>query len=477
MGIWDILTKPIKLTSDIFYWQEPLGYRLSLRGDLLIRLGVALAVWAGVSGLFWVLFAFNVKPPELGVAMFISLFIGLGPACLALFARRNHVSGTIWVYDDHLIRQRSYISLGFFSSWKEVSEWPNAAISRCIIIPAHDLGKSFSVMLLTIDSQVEMVGIPQKIRLKELARHFTEAGIPVEKKDAIPSRYTEGFSPKAFAAMTVVGVLLFSSGLGLYLNRVPAAGQKIVRENRPPNLPEFPRPDRPAQAVPNPFERKQQPNAPENVQKPASEKPIPARPGSIPGQPGMFPNPVSNRFPNRPGGPRSQPAAPVATAKPNPSNSPTSSIPMSPAGKGNESKLVGNPEGGGVFHMVNLKGKSLLGFRYTMGSWAGEPAVQLLQPLYDQESSPGPGTAIVAKEGYAVGGLKIDAPKYVSAIQILFYRLKADGQLDPQDSYTSEWLGKPSGKTAPTVDGAGKKVIGIYGRRGAIIDALGLVFE
>ena len=160
MGIWNFLTKPIKLTSDKFYWQEPLGMRLSLRGDLLIRLGVALTVWAAVSGLFWILFAFNVNPPELGVAMFVAIFIGLGPACLALFMRREQVSASIWIYDDHLIRQRSYVSLALISSWKEISEWPNAAITRVIFIPAEDLGKSFSVMLLSIDKEVELVGAP-----------------------------------------------------------------------------------------------------------------------------------------------------------------------------------------------------------------------------------------------------------------------------------------------------------------------------
>jgi len=83
----------------------------------------------------------------------------------------------------------------------------------------------------------------------------------------------------------------------------------------------------------------------------------------------------------------------------------------------------------------------------------------------------------MAKEGYAVGGMKIDAPKYVSAVQVVFYLLKDNGQLDPNDSYTSDWLGTPSGKEVPVIEGAGKQVIGIHGRRGAVLDALGLVFE
>ena len=97
--------------------------------------------------------------------------------------------------------------------------------------------------------------------------------------------------------------------------------------------------------------------------------------------------------------------------------------------------------------------------------------------MYDQSPLRGRSVSVIAKAGYAVGALKIDAPQYVSAVQIVFYRVKIDGQLDPSDAYTSEWLGKPSGKDAPTLNGAGKKTIGVFGRRGAVIDAVGLVFE
>ena len=447
MGIWNFLTKPIKLTSDKFYWQEPLGMRLSLRRDLLIRLGVALTVWAAVSGLFWILFAFNVKPPELGVAMFVSIFIGLGPACLALFMRREHVSASIWIYGDHLIRQRSYVSLALISSWKEISEWPNPAISRVIFIPAEDLGKSFSVMLLSIDKEVELVGIPSKIRLKELARHFTEAGIPVEKRDAIPARYTQGFSFKVFAAMAMVGVLLFSGGLAFNLTRVPRAGQRIaVRENRRPQIPrpEFERPAIPIPVQGNPIERNSNSSS-----KQQSETGLP-RNQPVLTQPGSFPNPIP---------PRSVTRSTLATTK------------------GTASKLIGNTEGGGPFQMVIPEGKTLLGFECSLGIWAGEQAIRSLTPLSERAPARGRNITVMAKEGYAVGGMKIDAPKYVSAVQVVFYRLKDDGQLDPNDSYTSDWLGTPSGKEVPVTEGAGKQVIGIHGRRGAVLDALGLVFE
>ena len=84
---------------------------------------------------------------------------------------------------------------------------------------------------------------------------------------------------------------------------------------------------------------------------------------------------------------------------------------------------------------------------------------------------------IVAREGYAVGALNVDAPIYVSAIQLVFQRVKIGGQLDSADSYTSPWIGKPSGNPPQSLDGKGKIVVGIFGRRGAIVDAIGLVFD
>lgn len=477
MGLWDLLTKPIKLTSAVFYWHEPMLYRLKLRGDLLVRCVFALSVWAAASGIFCLLFAFNGNPPGIELSFLMGAILGLGPAFLAMFFRRDHVSGTLWVYDDHILRQRSYVSLGFFRSWSEMQEWPNECISRCLIIPDRALGRSFSVMLLSVDSRAEIVGIPSKIKLKELARHFTESGIPVEKRDSLPDRYSQGFDLNATAAMALIGVLLLSVGLGFHFERVPQPGNQIaVREKAPDLQPDFPQPQIPVNPVPNPIAPN--PIAPDNEPTEKNKTP-PSTPGKpntglpniMPNRPGVPPNGFPNRFPNRPGGPPSQPDIP--TAKPNPNTTTNENA----ASKRNDSKLIGNPEGGFPFRMVNGEEKTLLGFQYAIGSWAGEPAIRTLNPLYDQAAAPRPGTTIIAKEGYAVGGLKIDAPKYVSAVQIIFQRIKPDGQLDPADTYTSEWIGQPSQKEVPTIDGKGKKATGIHGRRGAIIDALGLVFE
>ena len=56
-------------------------------------------------------------------------------------------------------------------------------------------------------------------------------------------------------------------------------------------------------------------------------------------------------------------------------------------------------------------------------------------------------------------------------------RIDAQGRLDPKDSYQSEWLGTPSGKPTQTLSGNGSKVIGIHGRKAAVLDAVGLILE
>jgi hypothetical protein len=54
-------------------------------------------------------------------------------------------------------------------------------------------------------------------------------------------------------------------------------------------------------------------------------------------------------------------------------------------------------------------------------------------------------------------------------------KAQPDGRLDPKDSYTSDWLGRPSGREPKVVGGKGQAVVGVHGRRGAVIDAIGLV--
>jgi hypothetical protein len=143
---------------------------------------------------------------------------------------------------------------------------------------------------------------------------------------------------------------------------------------------------------------------------------------------------------------------------------------------GNPTELVGG-SGGTVFHSTSPDSRPVLGVRVFMGSWSRQPALQLFEPLFDRRTAPGPGQSIIARDGYAVGALRIHASARVDAVQVVFMRQQQDGRLDPGDAYDSPWVGTPGHGEAITVSGQGIPVIGVHGRRAAVIDALGLVLS
>jgi hypothetical protein len=156
---------------------------------------------------------------------------------------------------------------------------------------------------------------------------------------------------------------------------------------------------------------------------------------------------------------------------------PNSAPGTGPVPNSTKSKLVGGT-GGSAFESAKA-GTAVVGFNYRFGSWDNNPAIAGITPLYGPAATPPNEQQIVAKDGYAVGGLRIELQKYVSGMQVVFMRLKPDGQLDPNDQYESNWIrATPAAAAAPTsLLSEGKKVIGIYGRAAAVVDAMGLVLE
>jgi hypothetical protein len=73
--------------------------------------------------------------------------------------------------------------------------------------------------------------------------------------------------------------------------------------------------------------------------------------------------------------------------------------------------------------------------------------------------------------------LNANAGQYVHAVQIVFVRVTPNGKLDPSDSYTSDWLGTKTDATTTELDGRGTPVIGVHGRKAAVVDAIGLVLK
>ena len=145
--------------------------------------------------------------------------------------------------------------------------------------------------------------------------------------------------------------------------------------------------------------------------------------------------------------------------------------------RGKDTELVGGT-GGGLFRSVSPSGEPVVGLTHRMGSWDGEAAISDLQPMFGSGATSGfLGGGRGAREGYGLGALEVDAATYVSAVRPIYMRIKPDGQLDPADTYQGEWIGTPTGRATKTLRGGQSKVIGICGRRAAVLDAVGLVTE
>jgi hypothetical protein len=120
----------------------------------------------------------------------------------------------------------------------------------------------------------------------------------------------------------------------------------------------------------------------------------------------------------------------------------------------------------------------LLGVHYRLGDWDRQPVVKSLRGVFAGDAGPQKDEQSVrAPEGYAVGGLIVDADKYVNAVTLVFMRVKPDSTLDPGDRESSSVIGKSSARATRTLAGDGTKVIGLHGRQGLVLDGVGLVLE
>lgn len=144
------------------------------------------------------------------------------------------------------------------------------------------------------------------------------------------------------------------------------------------------------------------------------------------------------------------------------------------ANMGEDTAFAGDSTGGGAKRTID--GNSLLyGLECGFTEWFHEQCLKDITPIFspDQELTK-PGGA-VARAGYAVGAVNVQAGSYVNAIQLVFMRVKDDGRLNPEDSYTSPWIGV-RGKGRPrTLTGNGDPIIGISLREGIVCNAFALV--
>lgn len=136
--------------------------------------------------------------------------------------------------------------------------------------------------------------------------------------------------------------------------------------------------------------------------------------------------------------------------------------------------------GGGAFD--DTQAAVLIGVRVTTGPVFGNPCITSIQPIFRDERrkfdgavhGKGEGKSIVAeaKDGYAVGAIVVKTGLAVDGLKLVFMRIKGSG-LDPSERYDSEWLGGRGGSPETPLGGDGRPLIGLQGRCGGGLDALG----
>ncbi len=149
------------------------------------------------------------------------------------------------------------------------------------------------------------------------------------------------------------------------------------------------------------------------------------------------------------------------------------------AARFSRSAAVGGPGGGGFEDAVRAPAL-LVGFRLTT-SWMGQATlVKAARPIYQTKDgavegpwygSPwGASWTVLAKPGYAVGGLRARGEQRVEHLRVVFMRIG-----DPTDTYESEPFGGMPQSDDRRLGGDGRPVVGIFGGCAEDIDRLGLI--
>jgi hypothetical protein len=136
------------------------------------------------------------------------------------------------------------------------------------------------------------------------------------------------------------------------------------------------------------------------------------------------------------------------------------------------------------FRDLGSEGSVLVGVRVTYIERFGGPKVRSVQPIYRSDNNNhypgltygeaiGPVFTVVARPGYAVGGLVTHTGLTVDGFGIVFMKVDGD-RLDPSDTYNSPWIGDRKGGSPGEVMSKGGLIVGLQGKAKKELNGLGL---
>jgi hypothetical protein len=155
-----------------------------------------------------------------------------------------------------------------------------------------------------------------------------------------------------------------------------------------------------------------------------------------------------------------------------------------------DSDLKGSGAALTPYRELAADGGILVGLEVGLGGTAPAERVAAIRPVYRVAGKTRPGTPaghflsdevtrtvrLVARDGYAVGGLRVAAGRRIDGLAVRFYRVEETG-LDSHDAYDSDWVGTTKADGRDLLDGQGRPAVGLFGRtEGDALLGLGLTF-
>jgi hypothetical protein len=532
---WQRFNTPVfdwKSRKNLMRWTEPQYSRVRLKGDMGQRLLIVVGICLLLCGTFAFIFASNSHRPSLALALAMGSFFGLLLGGLVLFPRKKETGGNIIIAPECIQRQRFLVGLSYTI---ETDTWPFSAIDHCVIVPNTEIGLNFSLLQLSIKGTTEFVTVPAKIKLVDLAQILVEQGVRVTKGQSVPSEMKRPTYQTLGWGVLLAGGLVFLSGLAYFaFVRIGAPHNRLGQLAQQPAAPRYvPRiPPNPARAAPLPPQPPTfmpshpvppTPPRPFAAQSDASQATIPANPfdaapenpfGAAPagsstsGASSLPEDTAENPFDASPVTPSADaeenpfemqpvPAASDADTREAAGKSSTQTDASASADEDNPfasrasaqsttppaasdlktTRFVGSEEGT-TTALIDPERRPLLGLRCTFKTDAEGTRCVDIETLHTRDGGAAPKGAVMARDGYAVLALRIRTTNHITGLQIAFARVGPDGQLDPQDTYISDWQGDASGGSLETLNGASKKVLGLELRRASnLVTALALVLE
>jgi S1-C subfamily serine protease len=193
----------------------------------------------------------------------------------------------------------------------------------------------------------------------------------------------------------------------------------------------------------------------------------------------------------KPGDVQAKKPDPIATGPKTPTEPKTPSpMPTPPKviASGNAPTILGSIENDPKFKTVGPEGAILIGVEARFAKFGNTDIVRAVRPIYRINGKEEFGkqfgedltgaVTLKAKEGYAIGGVTGKAGPWCNGFSLTFMKVKADGTLDPKDSYESEWAGFDGKSESTCIKSDGPPVVGIVGKIvGRETTAFGLLFK